>query len=155
MSTWSCEDLDTTTTQDFNISTLTYLNRFAFKVIKVGTLPVNALFTIRILDGTAELLSQSFTGEQINNDFMGNNRGDVNIECTNLLLTPSLDGSMHTYTVEWSATNYTSSTTTRLMLVRRAFDDKALTITNLPTGFSNEELASAYPIFIEFFSFKG
>ena len=155
MSTWSCEDLDRTVTQDFNISTLAYLNKFSFKVIKVGAIPTNASFTIRILDGTAELLTQSFTGEQINTDFPGNNRGDVNIECANLLLTPSLDGSVHTYTVEWSATNYTSSATTRLMLVRRAFDDKALTITNLPTGFSNTELTNAYPIFIEFFSFKG
>ena len=155
MSTWSCEDLDRVVTQNFNISTLTYLDRFTFKLIKAGTLPSGANIRVRILDGESELLSQSFTGDEINTAFPGNVRGDVNIKCADLLLTPSLQGSAQTYTIEWVATGYTSGASIRLMLARREFGDEALTITGLPTDFPNDELANAYPIFIEFFSFKG
>ena len=155
MSTWSCQDFDATVTQDFNISDLTYLTKFSFKVIKIGTINSSAIFKVRILDGSREMLSQTFSAGDINTITGAGVRTDVNVDCANLLLTQSGDGSVHTYTLEFSATSYTSSTSSQLLLVRRAFGDNVLTITGLPSDFPDGELANAYPIFIEFFSFKG
>ena len=155
MSVWSCEDLDRTVTQSFTISSVTSLDSFNFKVIKVGDLTANAVFKVEILDGTSVLLTETFTSTDINTGLLGNNRGEVSIDCANLVLTPSLDGTPHVYTLQWSASGYTSTGTSRLMLARREFGDEVLSITGLPTGFTDAETASAYPIFIEFFSFKG